>query len=60
MPGGPIITVERHLLIVFFGAIAASLSYSLGHVRVGQALFAGLISFTIGIKTMIWLLMHWK
>ncbi len=59
-PVGPVLTVERHLLVVAGGLVAAAVSSLLGHAQLSRALLAGIAAFSVGVKSLIWILMNWK
>lgn len=59
-PIGPVITVERHLLLIVTGTVGAVVSALTGHLRLCQALVTGVLTFVVGVRSAIWLLMHWK
>lgn len=59
-PVGPVITVERHLLLVVTGAVGALVAALTGHLLLSQALVTGVVTFIVGVRSAIWLLMHWK
>lgn len=57
---GPTLTVERHLLLVAVTTLAACVSEVLGHHDVARWLMTGLAMFTVGVRSMISMIMRLK
>jgi hypothetical protein len=57
---GPVITVERHLLVQLACVLAASVSHLLRLNQLRNALLASSVLFMAAVRSVIWLLMHWK
>eukprot|EP01036_Dinobryon_divergens_P022123 gene22124-30357_t len=59
-PGGPLLTVGRHVKI-FSGMLILASYFSLcGHRFLSKLFFGGAVGFVVSIRSLIWLLMNWK
>eukprot|EP01031_Cornospumella_fuschlensis_P027835 gene27835-33616_t len=59
-PYGPVITVQRYLIIVTALTVSSSLFSHLGWVWMGRALMGSMVGFVVAIRGIIWLLMNWR
>jgi hypothetical protein len=59
-PGGPILTVQRHCVIVTAGVVATTLFRQFGLNSLSSLALKGTLSFIITVRGLIFLLMNWK
>ena len=55
---GPVLTVERHIAIVFWAIISSSIAYRLGLRNLAMTLAGGSAAFTIVVRTLITILIR--
>jgi len=59
-PGGPVLTVERHCIVVGLGCVGAGILELKGHRKYSMAVATGVLGFMGVVRGIIWLLMDWK
>lgn len=55
---GPVLTVERHLAIVFWGIVTSTIAYRLGLRSLAMTLAGGSAAFTLLVRTLISILIR--
>jgi hypothetical protein len=59
-PLGPVLTVQRYVLIVSTCVLSSGLLQIWGKPQVARMVLQGMMSFAVTIRALIWLLMNWK
>jgi hypothetical protein len=59
-PGGPVLTVERHMAVIITGLSLATYFEYLGRKTLARFITGSVIGFTLLVRGIIYLLMDWK
>jgi len=58
--GGPVLTVQRHFVIVTTGVVTSTILHQFGLKQMAKVAFSSTVTFIVAVRGLIYLLMNWK